>query len=297
MVSQHPASRLPRVVPKAPPWHGWVTGDLFLLSAASGTFTIASICITMRPALEPVARPALLLVLPLMLADLACLIVDLGDPLRFYHMLRVFKPGSPMLIAVWSISIFSFILFLVFVATIFDLPPGLIRGVAIAGLPFAIVIGGYKGVLFSTTAQPGWRRMRWLGAAFAVSSLAIGASILLAISAMRGTADTTRALRIILMSLLVLNAIAVRLVMGRVGADGHLSEPLNRALLFGTSMRYLGFMVLGLGAPIVTCALANAEPRFDFATLILVLAGAVASRHYLVIIPPRWTPHDSTLPV
>ncbi len=41
------------------------------------------------------------------LIDLMCLVLDLGDPLRFHHMLRVFKPSSPMSLGTWCLTIYS----------------------------------------------------------------------------------------------------------------------------------------------------------------------------------------------
>ena len=35
------------------------------------------------------------------------LVLDLGDPLRFHHMLRVFKPSSPMSLGTWSLTAYS----------------------------------------------------------------------------------------------------------------------------------------------------------------------------------------------
>ena len=57
----------------------------------------------------------------LLLIDLALLVLDLGDPLRFHHMLRVFKPSSPMSLGTWSLTIYSLPL-TVIVAT--ELLPG-----------------------------------------------------------------------------------------------------------------------------------------------------------------------------
>src|SRR5215469_13696439 len=161
----------PRIFTKAPPWHGWVTADTFLLSLATGTFTVAALFVLLRPyEMDAVARIAFLIAFPLMLGDLVCLIADLGDPMRFHHMLRTFKPRSPMSIGVWAISVFSFITFLAFVAAIPEAPQATVRIIAAVGLLPALVVAAYKGVLFSGTAQPAWRKMRWLGAAFALSA-------------------------------------------------------------------------------------------------------------------------------
>ena len=146
----------PRVLTKAPPWHGWITADSFLLSLASGTFALAALFVLLRPGeMNAIARTAFFAVFPLMLADLVCLIADLGDPARFHHMLRVFNPSSPMSVGVWTIGLFAFIAFLAFLASILNLPIGVMQMIAIIGLIPALIVAAYKGVLFSTTAQPG----------------------------------------------------------------------------------------------------------------------------------------------
>jgi hypothetical protein len=53
------------------------------------------------------AKVAYPVALVLLLVDLGLLVLDLGDPLRFHHMLRTFKPGSPMSVGTWCLTIFS----------------------------------------------------------------------------------------------------------------------------------------------------------------------------------------------
>jgi hypothetical protein len=282
------AAITPRIFTKAPPWHGWVTADTFLLSLATGTFIVAALFVLLRPyEMDAVARVAFLIVFPLMLGDLVCLIADLGDPMRFHHMLRTFKPGSPMSIGVWAISVFSFIAFLAFVAAILDAPQVIVRTIAGAGLVPALVVAAYKGVLFSGTAQPAWRRMRWLGAAFALSAPAMGAAVILGIAASTADFSAARIARYILMWLLVLSALVVRRVMGRVGAGGHLGDLQDRAAILRTSLNYTIYIIAGLGLPIVLCIFSRGIPSVDGSVVALVLAGALVSRHYLVMLPRR----------
>jgi len=276
----------PRIVTKAPPWHGWVTGDTFLLSLASGTFTVAALFVLLRPyEMDALARFAFYGVFPLMLADLVCLILDLGDPMRFHHMLRVFKPGSPMSIGVWSIAVFSLVAFLAFAATILELSHAVLRTIAAFGLVPALVVASYKGVLFSTTAQPEWRKMRWLGAAFALSALSMGAATMLAIAASVGDFRAGRLARFLLMWLLVLSALVVRRLMGRAGAAGHLSDLEDSRAVIRVSLHYSLFIIAGLGLPIVLCVFTKGAPQIDAAIVTLVLVGALWSRHYLVMLP------------
>ena len=68
------------------------------------------------------ARVAYPLALVLLLVDLGCLVGDLGDPLRFHHMLRVFKLGSPMSVGTWCLTIYSLPLTVVAVVSILNWP-------------------------------------------------------------------------------------------------------------------------------------------------------------------------------
>ena len=98
-----------RDVTKAPPWHGLVAWDLLFNNLTTGLFLIAALGELASPALlTPVAKVAYPLALVLLLVDLVCLVLDLGDPLRFHHMLRVFKPSSPMSLGTWCLTIYSF---------------------------------------------------------------------------------------------------------------------------------------------------------------------------------------------
>jgi hypothetical protein len=80
--------------------------------------------------------------------------------------------------------------------------PGVSSAVAVsrtvllaAGLPFAFGSMAYKGVLFSTSAQPGWKDARWLGAYHVASAFALGAVVLLGLATVTGHATATHALR------------------------------------------------------------------------------------------------------
>ena len=44
------------------------------------------------------------------------------------------------------------------------------------GVPFALLLAGYTGVLLSTSATPLWARKNWLGALFSASAVSTGAS-------------------------------------------------------------------------------------------------------------------------
>ena len=187
-------------VTKVPGWHGLIAWDALLNGMATGLFMAAAVSELAAPAVFiPVAKVAYPVALVLLLVDLALLVSDLGDPLRFHHMLRVFKPRSPMSVGTWCLVIFS-------------LPLTAAAGLSVLsemGIDFewarrlAVVVGllpgfgsaAYKGVLLSTNAQPGWKDARWMGGYLTNSALLMGCAELLVLSALMGQTQATAILR------------------------------------------------------------------------------------------------------
>ena len=96
------------LITKVPGWHGIIAWDALLNGMATGLFLAAAVSELAAPAVFlHVAKVAYPVALVLLLIDLGLLVLDLGDPFRFHHMLRVFKPGSPMSVGTWSLTIFS----------------------------------------------------------------------------------------------------------------------------------------------------------------------------------------------
>jgi hypothetical protein len=172
-------------VTKVPDWQGLVAIDLLLNNMATGLFLTAALSQLAAPGIfTPVARIAYPIALILLLADLLALVLDLGDILRFHHMLRVFKPGAPMSVGTWCLTIFSGTLFLVAVTNLIPagmIPPWVPRLMLILALLPAMGSVAYKGILFSTTSQPGWQDARWLGGYLTNSALVLGCAQMLVI--------------------------------------------------------------------------------------------------------------------
>src|SRR5436853_4334 len=71
-----------------PDWHGIVAWDLLLNNLTTGLFLVAALTeLAASQRFASVARVAYPVALVFLLIDLACLILDLGNPLRFHHML------------------------------------------------------------------------------------------------------------------------------------------------------------------------------------------------------------------
>jgi hypothetical protein len=277
-------------VTKAPAWHGLVAWDLLFNNLTTGLFLTQALGELAAPEVfGPLAKTAYPLALVLLIADLACLVLDLGDPLRFHHMLRVFKPSSPMSLGTWCLTVYS--LPLTVAAALSLLPsewPALEwarKAAVIVGLLPALGSAAYKGVLLSTNAQPGWREARWLGGYLTNSALALGCAALLALSVLLGHGSATAVLRPALVVLLVLNAVAefllfadLRTALGRIFTPPQLWQ--------------LGLLTLGGGMLAPLCLLlAGDSAAVLLAAVVLFVLGCLAIRFVIINIPHALTDH------
>jgi hypothetical protein len=159
-----------RPVLKKPVWTWEVPAYFFvggMAGAASPLATAARLAGN-----GPLARRAALVALGGIAVSPLLLISDLGRPERFYRMLRVFKPTSPMSVGTWLVSLFG--------ASTAAAVPWQFTGLTAFGRPAAVAaaftgpaVSTYTAVLIAQTSVPVWHdARRELPFVFAGSSLA-----------------------------------------------------------------------------------------------------------------------------
>jgi formate-dependent nitrite reductase membrane component NrfD len=84
------------------------------------------------------------------------LVHDLGRPARFHHMLRVFKPTSPMSVGSWLLSAYSPFAGVAAISAVTGLLPPVGRVATAAAAVLGPGIASYTGALLSDTAVPAW---------------------------------------------------------------------------------------------------------------------------------------------
>lgn len=147
-----------RPVIKRPVWTWEIPNYFFTGGLAGGAAVLGGIAaLTGRRQLATAAgRVALVGTLP----SPVLLVADLGRPDRFHHMLRVFKPTSPMSVGSWVLAVFGPAAAGGQVLEELGWFPGLRRLLGVVAGALGPVMAGYTAVLVADTAVPAWHEAR-----------------------------------------------------------------------------------------------------------------------------------------
>jgi formate-dependent nitrite reductase membrane component NrfD len=129
----------------------------------------------------------------------ALLTLDLGRPLRFWHMLfqsenlpnLMFKGWSPISFGAWAILLFAACAALSMIGAWSEKRAWVAKLVAGVGGLLGFFVAGYTGVLLSVTNRPIWADSPWLGALFLASGASTGAAALMLFSRHRGASESS----------------------------------------------------------------------------------------------------------
>jgi protein NrfD len=177
-----------------PLWEWWIVLYFFTGGIAGGAyFTSAILELVGGPEDRPVARMGYYIAFALLPVCVIALIADLGEPLRFWHMMvysRTLLPwpkwDSPISVGAYALLFFGLFAFLSFVDALIEtgrLPwaslrekySGLPRKIyATIGALFGFFVASYTGVLLAHTHLPVWANTPMLGALFAASAASTG---------------------------------------------------------------------------------------------------------------------------
>ena len=195
----------------APGWTWYILFYFFFAGLSGGSYVIASLFrLRGEPVDEPAARLGYYVSFAMLIPCPVLLILDLGEPLRFWHMLwnttpdaagPIFKAASPMSVGAWVLLVFgafatvSFVDALVrdgrlrwsWVARLLDGVLG--KLVAIVGTILGLFVAGYTGVLLAVSNQPVWSDTWALGGLFLASGLSGSAALLLFLLRYRASGD------------------------------------------------------------------------------------------------------------
>lgn len=300
-------------MPNAPHWGWYIILYFFIGGLAAGLYFIGTIAhLSGDPRDQPITRFANLAVFPLVLACGFLLTIDLGQPLRFWHMLiqseriplPILKYWVPMSLGSCVLTVFAVFAAFAFLSALVDSaritnswavrgihwmrsrPKPLRRAATLLGLFFALFFGGYTGVLLVGTNVALWHHAQLLGAVFLLSAASTAYALLILVLRRRSaTASNTTISKLELADryviILELLAIAVMLV-----ALGRVARPLVTGG-FGVVF-WLGVIGIGLILPLaLPYARRGPLARRPLLGVSCVLVGGLLLR-FVVIMAPQW---------
>ncbi len=118
--------------------------------------------------------------IPLAVIGVMLLVVDLGSPLRFWHLFTQFKVISPMSMGTWILLVWVGIaVIMVILWGVVRNARGLIGFLAWIDLVLAVLLIAYTGVLLAVSSQPLWGGTVLLPALFVASAISTGIAIVI----------------------------------------------------------------------------------------------------------------------
>jgi formate-dependent nitrite reductase membrane component NrfD len=187
---------------QAPDWTWYILFYFFFAGISGGSYAVAAMLrLFGRSEDEPLMRLAYYAAFVALLPCPVLLVVDLGQPVRFWHMLVNTTPGhvgpsfkywSPMSVGAWALLIFGVFATASFFETLgrdgrrvplARLAARVLGGwfgmlAAVIGGLFGLFVAGYTGVLLSVSNQPVWSDTWALGGLFLVSGLSASVALL-----------------------------------------------------------------------------------------------------------------------
>jgi len=230
-----------------------------------------------------------LVALPLIIVCSVLLAADLGQPLRFWHMLfqsenfpePIFKAYSPMSFGSAILAVFGLVAFISFVDAIFGgrwvHRPDNVLGkiVSVVGAIAGLALAGYTGVLLNVGNEPVWGNSPWISALFLFSGVSTGFAAMM-LAARRIPLSTVEKLSEADNYMMIFELVSLVVFLATLGAVG-------ARFIFGTptALLFAIVLVVGLLAPLAI----HFQPRLaggvrgaSVVSAVLVLIGGFVLR-------------------
>ena len=282
----------------APHWEWWILGYFFFGGIAGGSYALGTLLrFAGGPRHESAARIAFIASFIALIPCPVFLTLDLGQPLRFWHMLAdtsegglAFKYWSPMSLGSWALLVFGLFSFVSFLGALAETGTSalgpfarFLRGTVgsvwnIIGTIFGLFICGYTGVLLAVSNQPVWSDGWPLGGVFLASSLTGAAALLLLLARSRRDVDAGTSVRLELAdrNFVILEVVLIAVFLVTVAVAGTIGK------MSGVWLLLWLVVIVGLAAPFVFSRLDGARRWAPVTAPILALLGVLALRALVI---------------
>jgi protein NrfD len=278
---------LPDTFFTVPPHFRWMIILYFFVGGISGGALLLAGLVRLfgRAEDRPFVRLASYLSLSGAVVSGILLVVDLGVPLRFWHMMvqnntgrLMFKWWSPMSVGVWGLLFFGFFALLASLGMLAEEgkrgmrafrflaePPFSTIG-AVGGIIGGLFLAGYTGVLLAVSNRPVWADSSWLGLLFLLSAISTSIAALLLLGRWRSVESPSTVAWLMSFDRIALVLELIAIIIFVISLGGAIRALLN---VWGVLL-ILGVIVLGILVPLF---IQRGRAVHDFvlpATLVLV---------------------------
>jgi formate-dependent nitrite reductase membrane component NrfD len=301
-------------VPLPPRWGWYVVLYFFIGGLTAGCYAIASaLKILDDPRDREAVRIGHGLAFPGVLVCALVLILDLGRPERFWHMViqshhfptPIFKYWSPISVGIWVLSAFGAMAFVSFIGVLLETRrlrwaplvrldrrlQRLPRWVAVAwpllGSFFGFFLAGYTGVLMVGTVKPIWHNAIPLGGLFLASAASTSYALLILLLARRGRGHADPTVRKLADADRWAIGIEIVLLLLLLVPLGALARPIVTGI-YG-ALFWVGAVLAGLIVPLALDfgPRGRDAERQQWIRAGLILIGALVLR-FVIVMAPQW---------
>ncbi|TMA59524.1 MAG: polysulfide reductase [Deltaproteobacteria bacterium] len=282
----------------SPQWHWTIITYFFIGGLAGGCYVLAVLIdLFGRLVDRPLARLGYGVAFPAIVLSGLLLMLDLGRPERFWHMLiesHTFRPMlksySPMSFGSWILLAFGGFALLSVLAALAEAgrirwtwplrlraPGPLGTLVSLVGGLLGFFVTGYTGVLLAVTNRPIWSDTPLLGLTFVISAASSSAALLILLAHRRYRTPGLAALERFDMMVLALEPIAIIALIVSLGS-------VARVWLSVWGLLLLLVVVLGILVPLaLQWRSAGVDTRPAVTAALLVLIGGLVLRTVIVL--------------
>jgi Ni/Fe-hydrogenase subunit HybB-like protein len=169
------------------PWKIYIPLYFYFTGLSAGSFILSTLSTVFGiKRFKPMALPSAIISFLLLLVAPACLILDLRQPLRFWHTLvpEYFNPTSALSYGSWLLTVYP-LANLIYIYFIFVKQEKVTKILGAVTVPLAVFVHAYTGFAFALVRARAWWHSALMPGYFLTSALLSGIALLFLVAAVK----------------------------------------------------------------------------------------------------------------
>jgi formate-dependent nitrite reductase membrane component NrfD len=219
----------------------------------------------------------------LLIPGLLFLLLDLGQPSRFFNLFFYFNPASVASWGVWIVNIFLAISVLYAFLHVIG-KAAVARPLAYLGFVVALVVGFYSGMLLYQMQGHILWHSALVPVIFLVSAIASGLAVVLLLSGSADPDQTHLLSKVLAVVVSVDLVLALTEVLTLARSSGEKAAAAEVILSGGYGFLFVGvYLIVGLIVPLVVLTRQQKNRNVQVAAAVMILVGTLAMRYAIVM--------------